>query len=163
MKLTGAAVTEHPHRPAEASPVLFDPFAPGFTDDPYPRYAELRSAAPVYEHPLGFWVLSDYDSVSALLRSGASVSDRHRADSPIRELAKAAYGEQPLTINQSMLDLDPPDHTRLRRLVTKALLPVPLSDCARGSRHLPTRHWTGSLTTVRQTWWPGWRSRCRLP
>jgi cytochrome P450 len=118
-----AAVAEHPGRTAGAVPVLFDPFAPGFTDDPYPHYAELRTAAPVYEHPLGFWVLSDYDSVSALLRSGASVSDRHRADSPILEITKAAYGERPLTINQSMLDLDPPGHTRLRRLVTKAFTP----------------------------------------
>jgi cytochrome P450 len=45
-------------------PPLFDPFAPGFTDDPYPQYAALRAAAPVYHHPFGFWLLTCYDEVS---------------------------------------------------------------------------------------------------
>ena len=56
---------------------LFDPFAPGFTDDPYPQYAALRDKAPVYHHPMGFWLLSHYDDVSWLLRApGLSVEDR---------------------------------------------------------------------------------------
>ena len=54
---------------ARPSP-LFDPFAPGFTDDPYRQYAALRSEAPLYEHPLGFWLLTRYDDVSWLLRPG---------------------------------------------------------------------------------------------
>jgi cytochrome P450 len=116
-------MTEHALPADTASPFLFNPFAEGFTDNPYPHYAELRTAAPVHEHPLGFWVLSEYDTVSTLLRSGASVSEQHRADSPIRDLNKAAYGDRPLAINQSMLDMDPPSHTRLRRLVTKAFTP----------------------------------------
>ena len=48
--------------------VLFNPFMPGFTDDPYPHYRELRDAAPVQEHPLGFWFLSRHDDVADLLR-----------------------------------------------------------------------------------------------
>ena len=51
---------------------VFNPFAEGFTDDPYPHYAELRAAAPVHKSPLGFWILSEYEDVSALLRSGHS-------------------------------------------------------------------------------------------
>ncbi len=39
-------------------PPVFDPFAPGFTDDPYPQYAALRSGAPAGRHPLGFFLLT---------------------------------------------------------------------------------------------------------
>jgi cytochrome P450 len=103
---------------------LFDPFAPGFTDDPYPQYAALRAEAPVYQHPLGFWLLTRYDDVSWLLRAGLSVEDRNVADGPFRQLRDQMYGEQmPSTDRLSMLDRDPPDHTRLRRLVSKAFTP----------------------------------------
>jgi cytochrome P450 len=49
---------------------IFDPFAPGFTDDPYPQYQRLRETGPVHRHPLGFWLLTQYAEVSDLLRSG---------------------------------------------------------------------------------------------
>ena len=103
---------------------LFDPFAPGFTDDPYPQYAALRAEAPVYQHPLGFWLLTRYDDVSWLLRAGLSVEDRNVAEGSFRELRDQMYGDQiPRTDGLSMLDRDPPDHTRLRRLVSKAFTP----------------------------------------
>jgi cytochrome P450 len=103
---------------------LFDPFAPGFTDDPYPQYAALRAEAPVYQHPLGFWLLTRYDDVSWLLRAGLSVEDRNVADGPFRELRDQMYGDEiARTDKLSMLDRDPPDHTRLRRLVSKAFTP----------------------------------------
>jgi cytochrome P450 len=103
---------------------LFDPFAPGFTDDPYPQYAALRAAAPVFQHPFGFWLLTSYDDVSWLLRAGLSVEDRNIAASPMLELREQMYGEQAARPRGvSMLDRDPPDHTRLRRLVSKAFTP----------------------------------------
>jgi cytochrome P450 len=105
-------------------PPVFDPFAPGFTDDPYPQYAALRAAAPVYQHPFGFWLLTGYEDVSWLLRAGLSVEDRNIAASPFTELREQMYGEdadRPRGV--SMLDRDPPDHTRLRRLVSKAFTP----------------------------------------
>src|SRR5215475_1169891 len=102
---------------------LFDPFAPGFTDDPYPQYAALRETAPVYEHPLGFWLLTRYDDVSWLLRAGLSVEDRNLADGPLRQLRDEMRGDEMPRDGLSMLDRDPPDHTRLRRLVAKAFTP----------------------------------------
>jgi len=105
-------------------PPLFDPFAPGFTDDPYPQYAALRAAAPVYQHPLGFWLLTRYDDVCWLLRAGLSVEDRNIAASPLLELREQMFGEEAARPSGvSMLDRDPPDHTRLRRLVSKAFTP----------------------------------------
>src|SRR5215831_13693091 len=106
---------------------LFDPFAPGFTDDPYPQYAVMRAQAPVYEHPFGFWLLTGYEEVSWLLRAGLSVEDRNMAaDSLLRQMRDQMYGaadEAPRASAVSMLDRDPPDHTRLRRLVSKAFTP----------------------------------------
>jgi cytochrome P450 len=104
---------------------LFDPFAPGFTDDPYPQYATMRTEAPVYEHPFGFWLLTRYDDVSWLLRAGLSVEDSNvAADSLLRQLREEMYGDgAPRAGAVSMLDRDPPDHTRLRKLVSKAFTP----------------------------------------
>jgi cytochrome P450 len=110
---------------AELAPPLFDPFAPGFTDDPYPQYASVRAAAPVYEHPFGFWLLTGYEDVSWLLRAGLSVEDRNIKDSPLLQLREELYGERGSAAAEglSMLDRDPPDHTRLRKLVSKAFTP----------------------------------------
>jgi cytochrome P450 len=104
---------------------LFDPFAPGFTDDPYPQYALMRSQAPVYQHPFGFWLLTRYEEVSRLLRAGLSVEDENvAADSLLRQLREDVYGDgAPRANSLSMLDRDPPDHTRLRKLVSKAFTP----------------------------------------
>jgi cytochrome P450 len=107
---------------------LFDPFAPGFTDDPYPQYAMLRAEAPVYEHPFGFWLLTRYEDVSWLLRAGLSVEDSNVADGPFRQLQEQMrdqmQADQQISADRrSMLDRDPPDHTRLRRLVSKAFTP----------------------------------------
>jgi cytochrome P450 len=108
------------------APPLFDPFAPGFTDDPYPQYAAMREQAPVYQHPLGFWMLTSYDDVSWLLRApGLSVEDDNvAADSLLRQLREEFYQDgAPGASTKSMLDRDPPDHTRLRKLVSKAFTP----------------------------------------
>ena len=110
---------------AEVAPPLFDPFAPGFTDDPYPHYATVRDAAPVYQHPFGFWLLTRYEDVAWLLRAAMSVEDRNVTDSPMMQYRDEIFGrtgaEPPSAL--SMLDRDPPDHTRLRRLVSKAFTP----------------------------------------
>jgi MGT family glycosyltransferase len=96
-----------------ASVFVFNPLAEGFAEDPYPYYEELRAVAPVYEHPLGSWILSRYDDVCTLLRSRQSVDEQHAA--PGHRSHHAA--------GQSMAQKDPPDHTRLRRLVSKAFTP----------------------------------------
>ena len=106
-------------------PPLFDPFAPGFADDPYPQYATMREQAPVYLHPFGFWLLTGYEEVAWLLRApGLSVEDDNvTPGSPLRQLREEAYGDAPRAGAVSMLDRDPPDHTRLRKLVSKAFTP----------------------------------------
>ena len=96
--------------------LLFNPFAPGFFENPYEQYKLLRDEDPVQNHPLGFWFVSRYEDVSTLLRAGLSVEIENLAESP---LDFSAAGEDAGALNRSMLDRDPPDHTRLRSLVTK--------------------------------------------
>ena len=102
--------------------VSYNPFAEGFASDPYPQYATLRSADPVHHSPFGVWFVFTYDDVRALLRDPSlSVEDRHAHSTPLTEMARETLGE-PLA-SRAMLDLDPPEHTRLRRLVSKAFTP----------------------------------------
>ncbi|SFW65041.1 cytochrome P450 [Amycolatopsis australiensis] len=104
----------------EPGELLFNPFAPGFFENPYEQYKMLRDEDPVQEHPLGFWFVSRYEDVSALLKAGLSVDVANLAEGPFAEqLGYFAAEEDAGALNRSMLDRDPPDHTRLRSLVTK--------------------------------------------
>jgi cytochrome P450 len=91
---------------------LFNPFEPGFAEDPYPAYRKLRQAEPMHESPIGVWLISGYAEVMAVLRSQLSVDPCNIQDGPfsVRLIEGRAL---------SMLDRDPPDHTRLRSLVAK--------------------------------------------
>jgi cytochrome P450 len=104
----------------------FNPFSPGFTDDPYPHYAELRVRRPVEVNPLGFWALWRHRDVAEVLRAKLSVEEgRVSKRGPMAEIYERVYAEHGLSGGGvvSMLDRDPPDHTRLRRLVSQAFTP----------------------------------------
>jgi len=102
----------------------FDPFAPGYAEDPYPYYAALRDQAPAYQHPLGFWIVSRYADVARLQRSGHSVNEKHLTSLPAWKSDSAALGrENRMMRGLALLDQDPPNHTRLRRLVSQAFTP----------------------------------------
>ena len=99
--------------------VLFNPFQPEFHADPYPFYRRLRELDPVHQTPMGFWVLTRYDDCVAVLR------DQRFGREEFQQMLSAVYGdatEQP-ALPRSMLFRDPPDHTRLRGLVSKAFTP----------------------------------------
>jgi cytochrome P450 len=106
--------------------VAFNPFEPGYAEDPYAQFATLRAADPVHASPLGVWMLFAYDDIHRLLREpGLSVEDRHAHPTPLTELAASVRGGDGSTERGTlaMLNRDPPDHTRLRRLVSKAFTP----------------------------------------
>jgi len=107
--------------------VSFEPFAPTFTEDPYPQYAALRAATPVEEHEFGFWALWRHRDVSEMLKGRLSVDDANVTTfGPMRAVYDDIYAEAGRgrrADGLSMLDRDPPDHTRLRRLVSQAFTP----------------------------------------
>ena len=105
----------------ESEPFAFNPFTPEFMADPYPHYAEVRRRVPVHEHPGGFWMLSRYEDVLALLRSGLSVEQRNVGPGQFRDAyANAGVTDEPRQKGLTLLDRDPPAHTRLRKLVSAA-------------------------------------------
>ena len=98
--------------------IQFNPMAPEFVADPYPMYHRLRAEDPVHHSPLGFWVLTRYPDVMAMLRDPRLIKE------PIAAFVAARFGMAvPPGLGLSMLDRDPPDHTRLRGLVSKAFTP----------------------------------------
>jgi cytochrome P450 len=100
--------------------VMFNPFEPGFDADPYAQYARVRADGRVHRNPLGLRVLSHYDDCFELLRlPGTSVDELKAPDIP-RPPLPADLEEQMRQRSRSILNLDPPDHTRLRRLVSSA-------------------------------------------
>lgn len=106
---------------AAAGPgVEFNPFLPEFNADPYPFYARLRAEDPVHQSPMGLWVLTRYEDVILLLR------DPRFGRKGFDDLLLARFGSPAgdrTGFATSMLFRDPPDHTRLRTLVSKAFTP----------------------------------------
>jgi cytochrome P450 len=101
--------------------------SPAFKADPYPFYARLRAESPVHRVTLPdgrtAWLITRYGDVVAVLKDERFVKDRLSALLP-GQLAKQPWVPamfKPLARN--MLDVDPPDHTRLRELVSQAFTP----------------------------------------
>jgi cytochrome P450 len=103
--------------------LFLNPFEPGFFDNPYDQYRRLRERAPVHQSPMGPWTLTGYDEVSRLLRDPSlSVEERNAT---FERPASVLFTDEERRDRGSLaiLNLDPPDHTRIRRLVQKAFTP----------------------------------------
>lgn len=106
---------------------MFDPFEDGYAEWPYDQFARLREAGPVLPSPLGGWQCFGYDDCFRLLREpGTSVLEENIAEPFFdREAAirlAEEHGFEPFD-NRSILNIDPPDHTRLRKLVARVFTP----------------------------------------
>ncbi len=107
--------------------LAFDPWSPSFVAHPYDVYAQLRDEAPVtFFEPTNQWLVSRYEDVNALLR------DRRLGRTYLHVASHEEVGRPPdpdhlapfwHLIRDGMLDREPPDHTRLRRLVSQAFTP----------------------------------------
>ncbi|HSA52165.1 MAG TPA: cytochrome P450 [Yinghuangia sp.] len=102
-------------------------FTREFIADPYPAYAHLREHAPVHRTtlPSGVeaWLVTRYaDARQALADQRLSKNPRH-SEQAWKQGKVGVPGEQRSGIGAHLLNLDPPDHTRLRRLVSKAFTP----------------------------------------
>lgn len=101
----------------EQERVFYNPFLPEVRLDPYPLYRRLRTSEPVqWNEFVQIWTLTRYADITAVLRDNRLSADRARSDRFRRPPGREIY--------QSMLTLDPPDHTRLRNLVNKAFTPA---------------------------------------
>jgi hypothetical protein len=112
--------------------VRFNPYSYEFHDDPFPVYRQLRDDAPAYhDDELGFWALSRYDDVVGALHDPGTYCSR--------------FG---ITLEEGnpvpmMLTTDPPAHTALRRLVSRAFTPRRVADLEPAIRELSRTYLDG--------------------
>ncbi|MGW0845228.1 cytochrome P450 family protein [Streptomyces sp. NPDC002787] len=125
-------MTNQPH-PGPAAPP--DLFTWEFATNPYPAYAWLRDHAPVHrtQLPSGVeaWLVTRYgDAKQALADARLSKNPAHH-DEPAHAKGKTGIpGERKAELMTHLLNIDPPDHTRLRRLVSKAFTPRRVAEFA---------------------------------
>ncbi|MGI9124938.1 MAG: cytochrome P450 [Mycobacterium sp.] len=94
---------------------------PAHRADPYPVYRQLREGGPLQLPETNLVVFSSFAECDEVLRHPSSCSDRLKSTSAQRAIA-AGQPARPFGV-PGFLFLDPPDHTRLRRLVSKAFSP----------------------------------------
>jgi len=107
-------------------PVMLNPFEPGYFDNPYAQYRLVREQDPVHMSTIGVLMLFRYDDVHRVLRD-PSLSVEERNAKPMELVVdpdiQAMMEERREGGTHTMLNLDPPDHHRLRRLVSKVFTP----------------------------------------
>ncbi|WP_353943024.1 cytochrome P450 [Streptomyces sp. HUAS MG91] len=106
-----------------------------FATDPYPAYAWLREHSPVHRTtlPSGVeaWLVTRYaDARQALADQRLSKNPVHHADDAQGKSKTGIPGERSAGLMTHLLNIDPPDHTRLRRLVSKAFTPRRVAEFA---------------------------------
>ncbi|MET9295291.1 hypothetical protein [Streptomyces sp. NPDC003077] len=117
------------------SSALPQPFDDAFAADPYATWARLRAEAPAHHVGLpdgsSAWLITrEADVRAAFTDPRLSVSKNH---------AKSGYQgfSLPPALDANLLNLDPPDHLRLRRLVSKAFTPRRVEDLRSHVRRPP--------------------------
>lgn len=102
-----------------SAPVEFDPFSDEYFNDPTEVYRRLRDEAPVYksEH-YGFYALSRFDDVLAAHRDWQGFSSAHGVD-----LSTLSKDSEIIRSFRSIIMMDPPEHDRLRALVSRVFTP----------------------------------------
>jgi cytochrome P450 len=121
---------------------VFDPFDPLWASDPFPLYADLRERAPIHQNDLGFWVVAKHADCLAILRDRRASSDSLNV-----AVERMPQGfRTPLPEDDPMASImiemrpflfrDPPDHTRLRSLVSKAFTPKVVESMRAGTEQV---------------------------
>jgi cytochrome P450 len=106
---------------SDTVPPPFDVRDPAFLADPYPVFARMRATAPVWQAPMNRWFLTGYQDTDLLLRDRRFGRGYDDPDALMRRFGPTALDEPAVVeLSHMMLMRDPPDHTRLRGLVTKA-------------------------------------------
>ncbi|WP_033101317.1 MULTISPECIES: cytochrome P450 [Thermoactinomyces] len=104
----------------------FDLFAPDYKKHSYAFYTELREKAPVYKvkmpNGLDAWLITRYEDALSALKDSRFIK-RGRTALGEERFKKLIVLEESEYLMETMLAMDPPDHTRLRSLVSKAFTP----------------------------------------
>ncbi len=120
--------------------VAFNPRDPAFIANPYPAYHALRETTPVWRSPFGRTFLTRYEDSSVLLRDRRLGKDYSDPEALIRRFGPTAMDEPAVVeLSHMMLMKDPPDHTRLRGLVSKVFTARKMEDMRAGIQAITDR------------------------
>ena len=120
--------------------VAFNPRDPAFIANPYPAYHALRETTPVWRSPFGRTFLTRYEDSSVLLRDRRLGKDYSEPEALIRRFGPTAMDEPAVVeLSHMMLMKDPPDHTRLRGLVSKVFTARKMEDMRAGIQAITDR------------------------
>ncbi|WP_137145136.1 cytochrome P450 [Mycolicibacterium sp. CR10] len=109
---------------AEPQSLLLQMLDPAVRADPYPLYGRIRAQGPLQLPDNNLAVFSSFADCDEVLRHPAAASDRLKSTVAQRQIANDPEGTAARPVGPpGFLFLDPPDHTRLRRLVSKAFVP----------------------------------------
>ena len=110
-----------------AESLEFDPYSDVFFNDPYEVYRRLRDEAPVYRNDhYGFYALSRYEDVAAAHRDWRTFTSTQGIT--IDMLTEPGTGEMLKAARGSIIFMDPPDHDRMRNLVSRVFTPKAVAD-----------------------------------
>jgi cytochrome P450 len=109
---------------------FFNPFRPGYNEDPYPALAQLRKQEPVHRSAdLNAWILTSYEHCNRLLHDDqAFSSDPVHASGGLGASVTASRSQVPLGLAPILGNSDEPDHMRLRTIVNRAVTPRVIAD-----------------------------------
>jgi cytochrome P450 len=109
--MTGTALSDEP--------LEFDPFSDEYFNDPYDLYRRMRDHSPVYfNEQYEFWAMFRYDDVCAAHRDWQTFSSAHGVD-----LSTLHADPEIIKMYASIIMMDPPEHDRLRALVSRVFTP----------------------------------------
>jgi cytochrome P450 len=128
------AATDPPADTATIETAMAELFLPTHRADPYTPARRLREAGPVHRTPLGLSLLTRYADCAAVLQSNVWSHAEEAGQLHPSIAAEEAAEELPT----SFLWMDPPDHTRLRTLVSKAFTPRTVAQLRPRIEHLCT-------------------------
>src|SRR5712691_366222 len=97
---------------------------PAFRADPYSVYQRIRSTDPIFKHPLGVWLITRYaDAVTILHDARFGHVEGRTAEYTEYLISQNRLSPLEFLLSHWILSKNPPDHTRLRGLVSKAFTP----------------------------------------
>ena len=161
---------------ANGSDFIFDPFKPGPRDQLPQVLAELRERFPFYRTSSDIWVVSRFDDVKAVQSNPQQFSSRpnpYEGSAPPDDEMKPEVLERLLALAagipvdmaemasaKTIAAADPPQHTRMRRIVSRGFTPPRIKEMATAIEEIVERCLAGIEDNPPSTWWSDSPFRC---
>ena len=109
------------HVPHDGTQMFSFVASPKVRTDPWALYQRLHRRGPIRQGPYGIWLVASHAGITSILRDAPTTVDESQADELLRRRARDRVRAS--SIEKTLLFTDPPDHSRLRRLVSRSFTP----------------------------------------